>query len=202
MTTETKKTVNKGRRNGLIASICLGVFVGMIGMAYASVPLYKIFCQVTGYGGTTQRVNAPTGVVLDKTITVRFDANTSPGINWKFRPEQRSVTMKIGESTQIAYWAKNLASHSETGTAAFNVTPQQAGAYFNKIQCFCFTEQTLKPGEEKDMPVVFFIDPDIVNVPELKDINTITLSYTLFPVDDPKPVAQSVTDGDVKKTIQ
>lgn len=188
-------------RNGLVAAIGLGVAVGMVGMAYASVPLYRIFCQVTGYGGTTQRAQTAGVRILDRTIKVRFDANTA-GVDWDFRPKQREVEIRIGETKQIAYMAHNRSKQTVTGTATFNVTPQAAGAYFNKIDCFCFTEQTLRPDETADMPVVFFVDPDIVDSEELKDISTITLSYTFFPVDDPKPVAQTVTDADVTQTIQ
>lgn len=189
------------RRNGLIAAMGLGMVVGMIGMSYASVPLYRIFCQVTGYGGTTQRAQTAGIKVLDKTIKVRFDANTA-GVDWNFRPKQREVELKIGETRQVAYFAHNNSRKTSTGTATFNVTPQAAGAYFNKIDCFCFTEQTLRPDETADMPIVFFIDPDIVESEELKDITAITLSYTFFPVDDPTPVAQTVTDADVTQTIQ
>ena len=200
----TEQTANpKGsRRNGLIAAIGLGIVFGMIGMAYASVPLYRIFCQVTGYGGTTQRAQSAGIEVLDQTIKVRFDANVSPGVNWDFRPNQREVELRIGETRQVGYTAHNNSSRTVTGTATFNVTPQSAGAYFNKIECFCFTEQTLKPGETADMPIVFFIDPDIVKSEELKDIDTLTLSYTFFPVDEPKPVAQSDVNADVTRTIQ
>lgn len=201
MTAAPDKMTITQRNNTLVAVVLAGVFVGMIGMAYASVPLYKLFCQVTGYGGTTQRAEAPTGVILDKTVTVRFDANTN-GIGWEFRPDRRSVTIRIGEAKQISYRARNLTSDTVTGTATFNVTPERAGAYFNKIECFCFTEQTLQPGEEVEMPVVFFIDPDIAKDPDMKDFDTLTLSYTFFPVDDPKPVAQSRTGGEVTQTIQ
>jgi cytochrome c oxidase assembly protein subunit 11 len=201
MTDSRQMTASKRRYNGVIAALCLGFFVGMIGMAYASVPLYRLFCQVTGYGGTTQRADAPTGVVLDKDMTVRFDANTN-GIGWEFKPVQRKVTVKIGEMMQVAYRARNRLSTASTGTATFNVTPQAAGAYFNKMECFCFTEQTLLPGEEIDMPIVFFVDPDIVDSPELAGISTITLSYTFFPVDDPKPVAQSGTGAVEETTIR
>ena len=199
--TEDAKNTARNRRNGLVAAIGLGVVVGMVGMAYASVPLYQLFCQVTGYGGTTQRAQTAGIEVLDQTIKVRFDANTA-GINWDFRPVQREVELKIGETRQVAYTSHNNSSRTTTGTATFNVTPQSAGAYFNKIECFCFTEQTLQPGETADMPIVFFIDPDIVKSEELKDISTLTLSYTFFPVDEPKPVAQSDTGADVTRTIQ
>jgi len=200
----TEQTANaKGsRRNGLIAAIGLGIVFGMIGMAYASVPLYRLFCQVTGYGGTTQRAQSAGIQVLDQTIKVRFDANVSPGVNWDFRPNQRVVELRIGETRQVGYTAHNNSTRTTTGTATFNVTPQSAGAYFNKIECFCFTEQTLQPGETADMPIVFFIDPDIVKSEELKDIDTLTLSYTFFPVDEPKPVAQSDVNADVTRTIQ
>jgi cytochrome c oxidase assembly protein subunit 11 len=197
----TDKEKKSNRRNGVVAAIGLGMVVGMVGMAYASVPLYRIFCQVTGYGGTTQRAQTAGIKVLDQTIRVRFDANTA-GVDWNFRPKQREVELKIGETKQVAYFAHNNSAKTSTGTATFNVTPQAAGAYFNKIDCFCFTEQTLRPDETADMPIVFFIDPDIVDSEELKDISTITLSYTFFPVDDPTPVAQTVTDADVTQTIQ
>jgi cytochrome c oxidase assembly protein subunit 11 len=190
MTNAGNKARRKGWSNTTIAVACAGFFAGMVGMAYASVPLYQLFCQVTGYGGTTQRVEQASERILDKTIAVRFDANTN-GIGWDFRPKQRQVTLKIGETAQVAYEARNMLSSATTGTATFNVTPQAAGAYFNKVDCFCFTEQTLEAGQSVDMPVVFFVDPEIVDSPELKDISTITLSYTFFPVDDPAPVAQS-----------
>lgn len=196
------KTTKASRRNGLVAAIGIGMVVGMVGMAYASVPLYRIFCQVTGYGGTTQRAQTAGIKVLDKTIRVRFDANTAADVNWDFKPKQREVELRIGETMQVAYSAHNNSVRPATSTATFNVTPQAAGAYFNKIECFCFTEQTLQPGETADMPIVFFIDPDIVDSEELKDISTITLSYTFFAVDDPGPVAQSVTKADETKTIR
>jgi len=177
------------RSNRLVAGICVGVFTGMVGLAYASVPLYDLFCRVTGYGGTTQRVEQYSDTILDRKITVRFDANVSGGLPWKFEPEQRDVTMRIGETTQIAYRAENLFTAPTGGRASFNVTPELAGGYFNKVECFCFTDTTLKPGETLDMPVVFYIDPDIVNLPEFKNMRNITLSYTFFPIDAPKPVA-------------
>ena len=177
---------SKGRaNNGVIALACGAFVVGMVGMAYAAVPLYQLFCQVTGYGGTTQRTEQYSDTVLDRTITVRFDANTSSGLPWEFKPAQRDVTMKIGETAQVAYVARNLAKSASFGRSSFNVTPQFAGAYFMKVECFCFTDTTLEPGEEIEMPVVFYIDPEIVDLPEMKNINTITLSYTFYPIDDP-----------------
>ncbi|MEP0943620.1 MAG: cytochrome c oxidase assembly protein [Rhizobiaceae bacterium] len=170
--------------NTKVVTICLGLTFGMLGMAYAAVPLYELFCQVTGYAGTTQRAEDTTGTVLNKTIKVRFDANISNELDWEFAPQTREVELKIGEKSQISYVAKNVSQFDSFGTATFNVSPGAAGVYFNKIECFCFTEQKLAPGESVDMPVVFFVDPDIVNDPLLKDATTITLSYTFFPDED------------------
>ncbi len=198
MTRQTVTDPRKKNTNRVVAGVCLAFFGGMIGMAYAAVPLYKMFCQATGYGGTTQRVEKQyAGPVLDRDITVRFDANTN-GIPWQFQPVARSVTMKIGETTQAHYSATNKFDRAVTGRATFNVQPELAGPYFNKVECFCFTDTTLKPGETLDMPVLFYVDPDIVNVPELKDLKTITLSYTMFPVEKNKPVASSAPDSTTK----
>ncbi|WP_404933419.1 cytochrome c oxidase assembly protein [Nitratireductor sp. ac15] len=177
-----------GHRNRNAAILCVAVVGGMVGMAYAAVPLYQLFCQVTGYGGTTQRVEQYSDTILDQTITVRFDANTN-GVPWEFQPKQREVTLRLGETKQISYVSRNLSSEPTSGTATFNVSPARAGAYFNKVECFCFTEQELQPGQSYDMPVVFFVDPEIVNVPELKNLKTITLSYTFFPLEKKAPVA-------------
>lgn len=183
------------RANAKVAMFGAGIALTMVGAAYAAVPLYDLFCRVTGYGGTTQRVDTYSDRVLDRDITVRFDANTS-GVPWDFQPGKRSVTLKIGETTQISYEAHNRTERTVTGSATFNVSPSLAGAYFNKVQCFCFTETTLKPGESLDMPVVFYVDPDIVDQPELKDLRTITLSYTFFPVDaEGSPVASAPVDS-------
>ena len=191
-------TASRKNTNRVVAFVCLAFFGGMIGMAYAAVPLYKMFCQATGYGGTTQRAEKQyAGRILDRDITVRFDANTN-GIPWQFQPVARSVTIKIGETTQAHYSATNKFDRAVTGRATFNVQPELAGPYFNKVECFCFTDTTLKPGETLDMPVVFYVDPDIVNVPELKDLKTITLSYTMFPVEKNKPVASSAPDSTTK----
>jgi cytochrome c oxidase assembly protein subunit 11 len=153
----------------------------MIGLSYAAVPLYRMFCQATGYGGTTQRSTQGASKVLDQTLKVRFDANTS-NIPWSFKPEQWQVEVKIGETKQIQYVAQNLSNHTIRGRASFNVTPEFAGAYFYKIQCFCFNDTTLKPGEKLEMPVVFYIDPAIVKAEEAKGLKAITLSYTMFQV--------------------
>ncbi len=179
--------------NGRIAALCLAGVAGMVGMSYAAVPLYELFCQVTGYGGTTQRVEQYSDQILDRTIRVRFDANTSSGLNWQFEPAQRMVELRIGETMQIAYRADNPGRRASSGQATFNVTPQAAGAYFNKVECFCFTETELKPGEGMDMPVVFFVDPAIVDAPETMNINTITLSYTFFPHETETSMAGPVT---------
>ncbi len=188
---EVRNTISEksARSNRRVAVVCLGFFAGMIGMAYAAVPLYDMFCRVTGYGGTTQRVDQYSQTVLDREIKVRFDANISGGLPWEFKPVQRDVTLKIGETTQVSYQATNTFAQPASGRASFNVTPQMAGAYFMKVECFCFTDTELAPGETMDMPVVFYVDPEIVNVPELKNISTITLSYTFFPISDGKPQA-------------
>lgn len=178
-----------GISNGAIVAVCCAFVVGMVGMAYAAVPLYDLFCKVTGYGGTTQRVEQASATILDRTIKVRFDANVAPGLYWSFTPVEREVELKIGETVQVFYKARNLSSEPTAGQAAFNVTPQAAGAYFNKVQCFCFTETTLQPGEEMEMPVVFFVDPDIVEPVETRNVHTITLSYTFYPHAGARPVA-------------
>lgn len=187
---------DKQKRNRNVAIACTVFFSSMIGVAYAAVPLYEMFCQITGYGGTTQRVEQYSQTVLDQKINVRFDANVSGGLAWKFEPVQRSTTLKIGETTQVAYRATNVSKYPAMGRASFNVSPHLAGAYFMKVECFCFTDTELQPGESMDMPVVFYVDPEIVNVPELKDVRTITLSYTFFPVAEPASVAAKSGEGD------
>lgn len=185
---------SKDRANRLVAAACAAFFATMLGVAYAAVPLYELFCQVTGYGGTTQRVSQASDVILDEEITVRFDSNVSGGLPWDFQPAQRSMTLPIGETGQAAYRATNFFDRPTSGRASFNVTPEAAGAYFNKLECFCFTDTELKPGETLAMPVVFFVDPDIVNAPELKGVRTITLSYTFFPL-AAAPVAGDKSGG-------
>jgi cytochrome c oxidase assembly protein subunit 11 len=198
----SKHDDKKMRGNLIVAAACVAFFGSMIGVTYASVPLYKLFCQVTGYGGTTQQADEASQKILDRTITVRFDANVSPGLAWEFQPDQRDVTMRIGETTKIAYTAKNIFNTPSRGKATFNVVPELAGAYFNKLECFCFTDTTLKPGQSLEMPVVFFVDPEIVNEPDLKDIKTITLSYTFFPSADETPVASAASLKDKKAEEQ
>lgn len=179
------------RRNRTVVIACGAFVTAMVGMAYAAVPLYDMFCRVTGYNGTTQRVEQASDRILDQTIRVEFDANSAQTLGWKFEAVDKAVTPRIGETMQINYRVTNTNARTETGKAVFNVTPMVAGAYFNKLQCFCFTDITLKPGETRDMPVVFFVDPDIVNTPETKDLKVLTLSYTFYPSDKPKPVADA-----------
>ncbi|MCX2695910.1 MULTISPECIES: cytochrome c oxidase assembly protein [Ochrobactrum] len=186
---EKQKKLNRSNRTVAIA--CVAFFACMVGAAYASVPLYRLFCQVTGYGGTTQRVEQYSDTILDKTMKVRFDANTSNGLPWDFKPVEREVSLRIGETLMIKYEAQNLFDQTTYGRASFNVAPARAGAYFNKVECFCFTDTTLQPDESMEMPVVFFIDPEIINDPDLKDVKTITLSYTFFPIEKPAPVANA-----------
>ncbi len=169
---------------GMTAAACV-VFAGaMLGAAFASVPLYNLFCKVTGYGGTTQRAEAGPGKVLDRTVRVRFDANIGNGLEWSFRPVDREVEVKLGEIREIHYAVVNRSGAPSAATAVFNVTPGIAGQYFNKIACFCFNEQHLAAGEKQDMAVTFFVDPAMASDPELRYVDTITLSYTFFPAED------------------
>jgi cytochrome c oxidase assembly protein subunit 11 len=180
--TKTGASPGKPASNMKVAVGCAALALSMVGVAYAAVPLYRLFCQVTGYGGTTQVAEQASEKVLSKTINVRFDANSSQKLDWSFEPMERQITIKIGETYLANYKAQNLGTASSTGTSTFNVTPVSAGQYFNKIQCFCFTKQTLKAGEIVEMPVSFYIDPEIVNDKDLDGVSTITLSYTFFPL--------------------
>jgi len=170
-------------RNGRMA-FGLAVFVaGMVGLSFASVPLYRLFCQVTGYGGTPKTVDvAQSTRVSDRTIKVRFDANTNPKLPWRFKPQQREVEVRLGEEVLAFYEARNLSETTTTGTATFNVTPFKAAPYFSKIDCFCFTEQSLEAGQSVPMPVQFYVDPEIFDDPGTKEVKTITLSYTFHRV--------------------
>lgn len=168
------------KSNKRVALLSAGLALGMVGMAYASVPLYRIFCQVTGFGGTTQVAEGPASAILDRKITIAFDANINAGLAWKFKPVQHKIILKIGEQALAFYRAENTSKQTITGTAVFNVSPPLAGKYFNKVECFCFTEQTLTPGQVVDMPVTFYVDPDIANDKDLKKLKTITLSYTFY----------------------
>ena len=190
------------RRKSATALALAGVVAGMVGLSYASVPLYRLFCQVTGYGGTTQVATEAPREVLDRVITVRFNADTAPGLAWSFEPVQRDMTVRIGESALAYYRARNLTDRPLVGMATFNVTPDKVGQYFDKIACFCFDQQRLGPGETVDMPVSFFVDPSLARDRGMKDVSHITLSYTFFPVDDggtPKRTAAAREDTD--KTV-
>jgi len=186
------------RRNLVVATAC-GVFVaGMVGMAYAAVPLYTWFCRTTGFGGTTQIGQIGPAQVLDRKVTVRFDANVANGLPWKFSPERVAMDVRIGEVVTVLYRVENNSDRETVGQATYNVTPPTTGAYFVKINCFCFTEQAFKPHESRDMPVVFYVDPALVADAEQDDLNTITLSYTMYPVRAPaRPVAQGKREGGV-----
>jgi cytochrome c oxidase assembly protein subunit 11 len=176
--------INRKLRTALLATLLVA---GMTGMAFASVPLYRMFCQVTGLGGTPQRaIGGQAPGPVGRMISVRFDANTSPALGWQFEPVDTSRRVAVGARTIALYTARNLSDRPVVGTATFNVTPSQAGQYFTKIQCFCFEEQRLEPGEEVRMPVVYYVDPKILDDPDAGRISEITLSYTFYPVDQPK----------------
>ena len=170
------------RRTSLLLAL---VALAMVSLGFASVPLYRMFCEATGFNGTTNRGLAAPGAI-DRRITVDFDANVAKKLPWRFRPESPSDTVDIGARDMAFFTATNTSDKPITGTATFNVTPATAGKYFTKIQCFCFTEQTLKPGETARMPVIFYVDPKILTDPDAADIDTITLSYTFYPVDSAK----------------
>jgi cytochrome c oxidase assembly protein subunit 11 len=174
-----------------VALMCVASAFAMGCMAYAAVPLYQMFCQVTGLGGTTQKAEKPSELVLDRLVTVRFDANVSPKLGWSFEPVQRTVEAHIGENMLVFYRATNMSDRKITGTATFNVAPDAAGLYFSKIECFCFKEQTLEPGQSIEMPVSFFIDPALVKDPESSRLKEITLSYTFYPVEGAKAAGQA-----------
>ena len=169
-----------GHRKTLL--ILLSILAAMVALTAISPTLYRAFCEATGFGGTTLRADKAPGAVAGE-VGVRFDANIHPGLPWRFEPEQTTVKVQPGAQTKIFYRAQNLSARTITAQAAYNVTPDQAGKYFNKIQCFCFSEQTLKPGQSVDMPVIFFVNPDMMKDPDTKDIDEITLSYTFYPVE-------------------
>lgn len=170
------------------AVLAAGLAVTMVGAAYAAVPLYDLFCRVTGFGGTPMAASAPAGTILDRKVTVRFDSNVAPGLGWRFRSEVPKVDVRIGETHEVRYTVRNDSSVPATGVATFNVTPPLAGSYFAKLECFCYTDKTLQPGESFEATVVFYVDPAIVENSDIKDINAITLSYTFFPA-KAQPVA-------------
>lgn len=170
----------RSRRNGATVLLLVAVVTGMIGMSFASVPLYRLFCSATGFGGTTRRAEAAPTRIATGLITVRFDAQIAPGLDWEFRPLKDTITVHPGARNQVFFRAINRTAAPVTARAIFNVTPTKAGIYFDKLQCFCFNNQTLGPGESVDMGVVFFVDPDIMTDPSTSDVRSITLSYTMF----------------------
>ena len=180
------------QRHGATALILMAVFAGMVGLSFASVPLYRIFCGATGVGGTTQRAEAAPHAVSPAMVTVRFDAQTAPGLDWGFHPLTNAVTVHPGAKTEVLFRAVNHSRTPVTGRAVYNVSPAKVGIYFDKLQCFCFSNQTLGPGESVDMGVVFFVDPDLLTDPDTREVGTITLSYTMFrAVDSAPPNAQA-----------
>ncbi|HLZ67776.1 MAG TPA: cytochrome c oxidase assembly protein [Aliidongia sp.] len=179
-------------RNRRTLALLVAVIAAMTGLAFASAPLYRVFCQATGFDGTTQRAAAAPGAVGGKLFTVRFNADVSPSLPWRFQPVQPYVRVHPGEQTLVAFRATNVSDHPITGTASFNVTPLIVGPYFDKIECFCFTEQTLQPGESADLPVTFFVSPEILKDKNTRELDAITLSYTFFQAKNPaKPTAES-----------
>jgi len=176
-----------GQTKILTAVVLFGIAGGMVGLSFASVPLYRLFCQVTGFGGTpnTEAVSVP-AEVSETVVTVNFDANVNSELPWDFAPVQRKVQLRVGEELLAHYTARNVSDKAVTGTATFSVTPYKAAPYFSKIDCFCFTEQVLLPGQEVDMPVLFYVDPAILDDPNTKDVRLITLSYTFYRSDEEK----------------
>jgi len=180
------------RRDLLVAFICGGVVAAMVGASYAAVPIYSWFCRTTGYGGTTQVAKAAPTQISARKITVRFDSNVAAGLPWRFEPERNSIDVRLGEVATVYYAVTNESARVTTAQAGYNVSPPTVGIFFEKINCFCFTQQTLKPGEKRDMAVVFYVDPKLAEDSEQDGVSTITLSYTFYPVRDPaKPVAES-----------
>lgn len=168
-------------KNTKTLTMVLLIVAAMIGLAFASVPLYRLFCQVTGFGGTTMRAESLPDTVLERQVQVQFNANTARGLNWTFRPEENAQKVQLGQQGLIAFVARNRGTSPTVGTALYNVTPPKVGQYFHKIQCFCFAEQTLNPGQEMHMPVMYFVDPAMAEDREMNDVKVITLSYTFFP---------------------
>src|SRR3954463_3284832 len=184
-------------RDAVVASICGFVVVFMVGASYAAVPFYDWFCRATGFNGTTQvATSAPSAAPLARKIAVRFDSNVAPGLPWRFQPEQTEIDINIGQVATVFYTVTNQSARTTTGQAAYNVAPLTVGSYFQKINCFCFTEQTMAPGEKRQMPVVFYVDPSIAGNSENDGLNSITLSYPFSPVHEqpPKPLAASQPD--------
>jgi cytochrome c oxidase assembly protein subunit 11 len=193
MTMNTPREINGRLRRDLTIAACCGAFAAtMVGAAYASVPLYSWFCKATGFAGTTQVAGHAPARVLGRNLTIRFDSNVTPGLPWKFEPEQNEITVRVGEVATVHYKVVNEATREISGQASYNVTPPQVGAYFDKINCFCFTPQTMKAGETREMAVVFYVDPAIAKDTDQNDLNTITLSYTFYRLPEPeRPVVEA-----------
>ncbi len=197
---QSPKAAPRLGRDALVAAICGFVVVLMVGASYAAVPFYNWFCRATGFNGTTQvATSAPSAAPLSRTIAVRFDSNVAGGLPWKFEPEQTEIEVKIGQVVTVYYTVTNQSARTTTGQAAYNVAPLTVGAYFQKINCFCFTEQTMAPGEKREMPVVFYVDPSIVKDSDNEGLNTITLSYTFYPVREPAPQPVAAGEPDKRK---
>jgi cytochrome c oxidase assembly protein subunit 11 len=195
------KDTDPKRRHSILALSLVGLVAGMVGLSFASVPLYRVFCQVTGYGGVPQRAEKAPGEVLDRTVTIRFDGNVDRSLPWTFAPVQQTMDVKIGETALAFFKASNNSSVPVSGRAIFNVSPELAGRYFTKIECFCFKQQTLAAGQTVDMPVTFFVDPKFVDDEDTKDISEITLSYTFYRSDEPnQPAAAAAPEGEGSKS--
>jgi len=197
MQRQNTDAARRSRRDLVVAFAC-GAFVAvMVGVSFAAVPLYSWFCRTTGFGGTTQVAkSAPGAEIAGRTITVRFDSNVAPGLPWAFEPERRTVDVHLGEVVTVYYRVINEAARATTGQAGYNVTPPTVGIYFEKINCFCFTEQTMKPGEKRDLAVVFYVDPKLADDSEQEGVHLITLSYTFYPVRVPdQAAAESAAPG-------
>lgn len=195
------KDTEPKRRHSILALSLVGLVAGMVGLSFASVPLYRVFCQVTGYGGVPQRAEKAPGEVLDRTVTIRFDGNVDRSLPWTFAPAQQTMDVKIGETALAFFKASNNSSVPVSGRAIFNVSPELAGRYFTKIECFCFKQQTLAAGQTVDMPVTFFVDPKFVDDEDTKDISEITLSYTFYRSDEPNPpAAVAAPEGEGSKS--
>src|SRR5438094_9636096 len=186
------------RRNATTVLSLAAVVVGMVGLSFASVPLYRLFRQATGFGGTTQRAAAAPKEIADVVITVRFDSETAPDLGWEFRPLTQELQVHPGEQHEVFFRAVNRSADAVTGTATYNVTPTKSGIYFDKLQCFCFTEQHLLPGESRDMGVSFFVDPDVLPDPNTRELRAITLSYTMFRAPERKSPAPSAAPAAAK----
>jgi len=191
----TQKPHSPPRRDLLVAFLCGGLVATMVGLSFAAVPLYSWFCRTTGFGGTPQVAEAPPTRVSERTLTVRFDSNVAAGLPWRFEPERRTIDVRLGEVVTVYYDVTNEAARVTAGQAGYNVSPSTVGIYFTKINCFCFTEQTMKPGETRKMAVVFYVDPKLAEDSEQNNVKLITLSYTFYPARVPEQAAEGTAPG-------